>query len=257
MPTIDSQSARLCGSRSIRLISERSSCRMSIGSRVRCASADEPLPKPSSATCTPRSRRLATSRPVRSSSDMTVGALICRTSRSGRQAGDAQRLLHVADQRAGREVVERDLEPDAQRRLIAVGQAGGGAGGLLERPAQQLADQAGALGQRQELRGRHLAELGVPPAQLRLHAGDPLLLERHDRLEEQEELVAGARALQVVPEPVAAGGGVTEGVGVARGPSRRRPRAPPGRPGRRGPSRASTPRPSARAGRARRRRSAR
>ena len=42
---------------------------------------------------------------------------------------------HVADQRPGREVVERDLEADAQRRLLAVGQPGDGAGGLLERPS--------------------------------------------------------------------------------------------------------------------------
>jgi hypothetical protein len=57
----------------------------------------------------------------------------------------------------------------------------------------------------------------VPPAQLRLDAGDPLLLQRDDRLEEQEELVPGGGALQVGTEQVTTARGVAQCVVVATG----------------------------------------
>ena len=67
----------------MRVIIVRSSRTMSIGSRVRWASADVPLPKPSSATCTPISRSELMSSPVRSSSALAVDVVTCSTSRSG------------------------------------------------------------------------------------------------------------------------------------------------------------------------------
>src|SRR3712207_7679390 len=55
-----------------------------------------------------------------------------------------------------------------------------------QRPALQLADHAGALGDRHELRRGHLTELGVLPAQQRLDTGDPPLAQRDHRLRSEE-----------------------------------------------------------------------
>ena len=139
-------------------------------------------------------------------------------------------------------VAGRHLEADvASARRRRAGRRDGGAR-LLQRPAHQLTDQPGAVGERQELRRRDLAELGVPPAQLRLDAGDPLLLERDDRLEQEEQLVAGAGAPAGRRAAGPAGRRPRRGTGsYRRGGAGGRPRARRARRGRPGRAASSTP----------------
>jgi hypothetical protein len=75
-----------------------------------------------------------------------------------------------------------------QRRLPA---------GLAQHPAADRHDQAGLLGERDELERRHEPALGVVPAHERLDAGDPAVVELDDRLVVELELAVLERALQV------------------------------------------------------------
>ena len=71
------------------------------------------------------------------------------------------------------------------------------AAALAQDPAADRHDQAGLLGQRDELVGADHAALGVVPAQQRLDAADRPVLQADDRLVEELELIGRQRALQV------------------------------------------------------------
>ena len=67
-------------------------------------------------------------------------------------------------------------------------------------------DDAGALGGRDELAGRDVAALGMLPAQQRLDADEPLVVEGELRLVVQRELIVGIqRAAQVAEQGEARG----------------------------------------------------
>ncbi len=66
-----------------------------------------------------------------------------------------------------------------------------------EDPAAERRDQAGLLGDRDELPGRHQSQCGMLPAHERLEPGDAVRLERHDGLEVQHELVPIERGPEV------------------------------------------------------------
>jgi hypothetical protein len=68
---------------------------------------------------------------------------------------------------------------------------------LAQDPAADRDDQAGLLGDRDELVRRHEPALGVVPAQQRLHAGDAAVLEAHDGLVVELQLAGRDRALEV------------------------------------------------------------
>ena len=197
-----------------------------------------PLPKSSSATCTPISRSAEMSSAARSSSAATVGAVISSTSRSGgsperRSAASTSATTVPLAQVAGGTLTARGAaaRPPAGRPAATV---------AASRSTQrmQLPDQAGPLGDRQELGGRHLAPArgaasaaGPRRPVIRWSASDD------DRLEQQEELAAGAGALRGrVRSRVPAGGGVAER-GARSGA--RCPGPPRGRPGRRARARRS------------------
>ena len=78
-----------------------------------------------------------------------------------------------------------------------VPQAASVAATLAQHPAPDRDDQAGLLGERDELPRRDQPALGVAPAQQRLDAEDAAVLEPHERLVVQLELLGGDGALQV------------------------------------------------------------
>ena len=87
---------------------------------------------------------------------------------------------------------------DPRRGLLAGG---------LEHPRADLDDQPALLGERDELGRRDEPARRVLPAQQRLGRGDLAGVEVEDRLVDEEQLVAGDRAAQVVleREPVVRG----------------------------------------------------
>ena len=80
--------------------------------------------------------------------------------------------------------------------------------GLLERPLADRHDEAGLLGQVDELVRADEPALRVLPAQECLEAGDPPLLQLDDRLVVQAQLAALERAVQVVAGAQVADGAV-------------------------------------------------
>jgi hypothetical protein len=88
---------------------------------------------------------------------------------------------------------------------VAPGQPGGELrAGLPEHPRADPVDQAGVLGDRDELVGAHRAERGVVPAQQRLGADRPHRGQRHHRLEDQPQLLAVDRVAQLALQRAAA-----------------------------------------------------
>ena len=67
----------------------------------------------------------------------------------------------------------------------------------VEHEQAELDDQPGFLGDVDEFGGRHPAEFRMVPARQRLEAGDGAILEPHDRLIEDGDLVALDRAPQI------------------------------------------------------------
>ena len=76
---------------------------------------------------------------------------------------------------------------------------------FAQHPRPELHDQAGLLGQWDEVLRQEPAELGVLPPEQRLHAVDPAALQVDDRLVEQGQLVAldrgPQRGIEVEPLP--------------------------------------------------------
>ncbi len=108
----------------------------------------------------------------------------------GVQARPLQRLGDVPDQVGVLELAHRDVHAHAQpAERGAVLPLGGLPGGLLEHPAPDRHDQAGLLGQRDEVERRHQAALGVAPPEQRLEADDLLRRDVDDRLVVQLQLL--------------------------------------------------------------------
>ena len=82
--------------------------------------------------------------------------------------------------------------------------AAGLAAGLAQDVAAERDDQAGLLGERHELGGRHEAADRVLPAHERLRGDDPAGVERDDRLVLDDHLLALDRLRQLLLEVVAA-----------------------------------------------------
>ena len=75
--------------------------------------------------------------------------------------------------------------------------------GLAERPLAHRHDQAGGLGQRQEVARQHGAALGVLPADQRLDGGDGAGADVHDRLVAKRELLVLDRVLELLAQRAA------------------------------------------------------
>ena len=94
--------------------------------------------------------------------------MISSSSRFGRQARLLQRVHHHGEQIAGAELQRREVDRDAD----IVRPLRGFAAGAAQHRAAERGDQAGLLGDRNELRRRDHAALRMRPAHQRLEAGD-------------------------------------------------------------------------------------
>ena len=83
-------------------------------------------------------------------------------------------------------------------------QGGDGGAGLAQHPAAEVGDQRRFLGQRHELGGGDVAEQRVPPAQQRLDGDGAVHDDVDDGLEDQPQLAAVQRAVEVGAQGVAA-----------------------------------------------------
>ena len=114
-------------------------------------------------------------------------------------AGARQHRAQILDQVVAQQLARRDVDAGEQR-LARPQRALPGAElarGALEHEQAELDDQAGFLGERDELVRRHAAQLRMIPAHQRLEAGDRAVLEPHDRLVEDRDLLALERAAQI------------------------------------------------------------
>ena len=138
------------------------------------------MPKSSSARRTPRSLSRPILRVVSSVSWANSDSVISRVSRRRVEPRPLQRLGDVPDQVGVLELAHGDVDAHAQpAQRGAVLPLGGLTGRLLQHPPADRHDEAGLLGERDELQRGDQAALGVPPAQQRLEADD--LLRRRRR----------------------------------------------------------------------------
>ena len=130
-----------------------------------------------------------------------LGHLECESVR--RQAGVPQRGLDVAGQLAARDLERGHV--DRRPQVLGAGQlrapAGDPAARLAEHEPPELADQAAALGERDEDRGRHRSALGMRPARERLDRTRAPVAQVEDRLERHVDLARAQRAAEVALEP--------------------------------------------------------
>ena len=147
------------------------------------------MPKSSSASPTPsalRSRRRSTARSV---SSMSTDSVISSVRRCGGSPDSASASRTSATMSecwicfSERLMLMRGGAPAAGDL-----ETPGVTAALAQHPAADRDDQAGLLGDRDELGGRDQAPLGVAPAQQRLDAGDGPVGEPHDGLVVQLEL---------------------------------------------------------------------
>ena len=110
-----------------------------------------------------------------------------------RQAGGGQRRDDLQRQRAASELNRRDVD----RELDVVGPGRGLGAGRGQHPFAELVDQAGLFGDRDEFGGRDHAALGMPPAQQRFAAGDPVVLQADAGLVVDFERPVGDRLAQI------------------------------------------------------------
>ena len=107
---------------------------------------------------------------------------------AGERVGEDQAELGVGELAVAD--VDADDQPGALRELAPLGELRAGG---LEDPAAERHDQAGLLGDRDELRRLDEAAVAVGPARERLEAGDPAGRGLHDRL--VDDLAARARSI--------------------------------------------------------------
>ena len=116
-----------------------------------------------------------------------------------REAGRGERAERDLHQVAALELHRRQIDRDADRLGPARGLRAGGA----QHPLAERDDQAGLLGERDELAGRDQAALRMVPAHQRLEAADPAVLEANDRLVVQLEFGVGDGRAEIDLERVA------------------------------------------------------
>ena len=105
---------------------------------------------------------------------------------------------HVADEVAADQLAARQVDRDRQRHVADLLLPGDQVfGRLLHGEQAELHDQPAAFGDRDEVGRRDRAAARVLPAQQRLEAGDGAVLEPHDRLVGERELLALDRAAKV------------------------------------------------------------
>ena len=168
------------------------------------------MPKSSSARPAPSSRMrvsiCAACSGFSITSDSVSSSLsVPRASRRARDHG-----AQVVDQVLPQQLARRDVDAGEDRLALAHGALPGREllGGALQHEHAEIDDQADLLGDGDEFRRRGAAHLGMVPARQRLEAGDRAVLQPHDRLVEDGDLVALERAAQLRFE--------REAVGLAR-----------------------------------------
>ena len=119
----------------------------------------------------------------------------------GRQAAGLQRRQHVGHELAAAHLAGGDVHRDAE---VGVAEGGDRRARLAQHPPAELGDERGLLGQRDELDGGDVAEDGVPPAQQRLDGDGALQDDVDDGLEDQPQLAAVQRAVEVGAQGAAA-----------------------------------------------------
>ena len=126
--------------------------------------------------------------------------------RRGRQAALGQRGGDLGGQVGLAELAGRQVHGDMQRQQAEIEPGLGLPAGGAQHPVADLDDQAGFLGDRDELDGGHRAELGRIPAQQGLHADHVTTLQADLRLVMHAELVVGEGGAERRFDRQAAGG---------------------------------------------------
>ena len=127
--------------------------------------------------------------------------------RAAREARAREHRAQVVDQILPQQLARRHVDAGEDRIALRAPCAASAelARGALQHEQAEIDDQADLLGDGDELRRRHAAHLGMVPARQRLEAGDRAVLEPHDRLIEDRDLLALERAAQVRFERQAVG----------------------------------------------------
>ena len=162
-----------------------------------------------------RSCRMAS---AASSSRIRTASVISSSSRLAGEAGFGQRRHHLQRQRAAPELNRRDVDGEAD----VAGPACGFPAGGVQHPFAELVDQAGVLGQRDELGGRNHAALRMAPAHQRLAAGDRVGLQVDAGLVVDLEAAVDQRLAQIDFQAAAGADlglhvGFEEAIGAAAG----------------------------------------
>ena len=170
MPSMVTDSMMASADASLRqcATNERSSFTRWMGSSRGWVSDEKPLPKSSSTTVTPASRRLRVTCATRTGSASTVVSVISTSSASlGTPAVAAARIISgtLGELKPARRQVEHQARrvPKARPPDLELGAR------LAQQLAPHLEDEAALLGERDELDGAHQAALGMLPARQRLH----------------------------------------------------------------------------------------
>ncbi|MFO1408778.1 MAG: hypothetical protein U1F06_00130 [Steroidobacteraceae bacterium] len=114
--------------------------------------------------------------------------------RRRRHAAEAQRVVDMGEEGVVQQLLHRDVDRDRAGALAH--QAARLHAGAAQHPVAEARHLAALLGQRDELRRRHLAELRVVPAQQCLERTHAAALQVDDRLEVQLEAVGVDRLAQ-------------------------------------------------------------
>ena len=158
------------------------------------------MPKSSIARRTPSAFSSCSRSTARSVSAIITVSVISRTSDDAGKPARLERVPHVVDDRLRLELLDREVDADRQRRASRerLVQANAFATGLLEDPAADRDDQAGLLGERNELQSAGSsrasgASSGGAPRRRRSSS----LVEADDRLVVDLELVQLERVLEL------------------------------------------------------------
>ena len=117
----------------------------------------------------------------------------------GLEAGLGERVVDVGDHVGVLELLRGEVDRHRERRVVRAQalQRARRAAPLAQDPAADRDDEPGLLGEGDEVARGDEPALGVAPAHERLDPGDRAVVEPHDRLVVQLELVVDERALQV------------------------------------------------------------
>ena len=119
--------------------------------------------------------------------------------RAAGEPGARQHGAQIVDQIVAQQLARRHVDA-GEHRLAQRGRCAASrelARGALQHEQAEIDDQPDLLGDADELRRRHPAHLRMIPARQRLEAGDRAILQAHDRLVEDGDLLALERAAQL------------------------------------------------------------